>query len=565
MTTREQLGLNANWIPMDSSKSGGSDEFLVKKVNQLEEKVNELDTISYRTPFITKSDGSLLVVTVIDKDSKKYASISFGDNPNLRVRIKIDEEWHTVTSTMPVDIEIPELMDNKLAEYGIHVYYLDLQLKEILVSGSSPFRIKAENDSQGNNFDRVDEFIPMTKVEGTRYVRARKEIKILSYDKSRTLDVLGLFDFSTRYSSENKSTIKGFISQETEENVFKVKYSANTSVMAFIHPSMLSGIVKYQEDYSTKIKIQGFKTVKFLEVLDIEPYRLKLKETEITWKPYEELLKDSLQPCMMISERNLGVKKYGYDKDVTGYPILAYAPRVRDCISYVYKSDLSEWLGYFSDGVGGMFIKNAKSVPRTVNIPFRYRNEDGYGGNITVHPIKDPSIYATITQIGGLDLLGYYKSKAVDLPKQYPDQDSAIIDLSYRGHVGLTHKDFEDNKTIEVWTFTQRAINSNSIYTTVQSLSSLINKDTGEFITAHADYQKWKNNKCVIHQTLQKVGREIKVVNIELTTLDVFFKTFIAKSEEWKTRNPSKVEVEGGNPKGNFDKVWTWDETYDRL
>lgn len=565
MTTREQLGLNANWIPMDSSKSGGSDEFLVKKVNQLEEKVNELDTISYRSPFITKSDGSLLVVTVIDKDSKKYASISFGDNPNLRVRIKIDEEWHTVTSTMPVDIEIPELMDNKLAEYGIHVYYLDLRLKEILVSGSSSFRIKAENDSQGNNFDRVDEFIPMTKVEGTRYVRARKEIKILSYDKSRTLDVLGLSDFSTRYSSENKSTIKGFISQATEENVFKVKYSANTSVMAFIHPSMLSGIVKYREDYSTKIKIQGFKTVKFLEVLDIEPYRLKLRETEITWKPYEELLKDSLQPCMMISEINLGVKKYGYDKDITGYPILVYAPSVRDCISYVYKSDLSEWLGYFSAGVGGMFIKNAKSVPRTVNIPFRYRNEDGYGGNITVHPIKDPSIYTTPVNISDIGLVGYYKSRAVDLSKPYPEQDSAIIDLSYRGHVGLTYKDFEDNKTVEVWTFTQRAINTNNIYTNIQAVSSLINKDTGEFITAHADYQKWKTNKCVIHQTLQKVGQEVKVVNIELTTLDVFFKTFIAKSEEWKTRNPSKVEVEGSNPKGNFDKVWTWDELYDRL
>lgn len=563
MTTREQLGLNANWIPMDSSKSGGSDEFLVKKVNQLEEKVNELDTISYRSPFITKSDGSLLVVTVIDKDSKKYASISFGDNPNLRVRIKIDEEWHTVTSTMPVDIEIPELMDNKLAEYGIHVYYLDLQLKEILVSGSSPFRIKAENDSQGNNFDRVDEFIPMTKVEGTRYVRARKEIKILSYDKSRTLDVLGLSDFSTRYSSENKSTIKGFISQATEENVFKVKYSANTSVMAFIHPSMLSGIVKYEEDYSTKI--QGFKTVKFLEVLDIEPYRLKLRETEITWKPYEELLKDSLQPCMMISERNLGVKKYGYDKDITGYPILVYAPSVRDCISYVYKSDLSEWLGYFSAGVGGMFIKNAKSVPRTVNIPFRYRNEDGYGLNITVHPIKDPSLYTTPINISNLDLIGYYKSKAIDLSNPYPDQDDAINGLFYRGHVGLTHKDFEDNKTVEVWTFTQRAVNSNNIYTNIQAMSSLINKDTGEFITAHADYQKWKTNKCVIHQTLQKVGKEIKVVNIELTTLDVFFKNFIAKSEEWKTKNPSKVEAEGGNPKGNFDRVWTWNEQYDRL
>ena len=48
MTTREQLGLNANWIPMDSSKSGGSDEFLVKKVNQLEEKVTELKELEYK-------------------------------------------------------------------------------------------------------------------------------------------------------------------------------------------------------------------------------------------------------------------------------------------------------------------------------------------------------------------------------------------------------------------------------------------------------------------------------------------------------------------------------------
>ena len=562
MTTREQLGLNANWIPMDSSKSGGSDEFLVKKVNQLEEKVNELDTISYRSPVEGNSE-CLLIVRVIEKDSKKYASIILNSSDSsFKVKFNLGDNHYIVTYKSPVNIEIPEIIDSKLAEYGIHAYYLNLELRGILVSGSSPFKIKTDRGGQDNYFDRVDSFTPIFSEEDSREVRAYKEIKVLTWDSTKTADIYLATDHRVEFNSSNTATAKSLISQDTEENVFKV--SRRDTSRAFIHPNMKSGAITYDDkSFTTKYKIQGFKTINVLEVLNIAP--LKYTETTITWKPYEEQLKDKLQPCLMVSERNLGVKKYGYDKDITGYPILVYAPNSVDCISYVYKSDLSEWLGYFSYGVGGMFIKNANSVPRTVNIPFRYRNEDGYGGNITVHPIKDPSIYATVTQISNLDLLGYYKSKAVDLPKPYPEQDDAIIDLSYRGHVGLTHKDFEDNKTIEVWTFTQRAINSNTIYTTVQAMSSLINKDTGEFITAHADYQKWKNNKCVIHQTLQKVGQEVKVVNIELTTLDVFFKTFIAKSEEWKTRNPGKVEVEGGNPKGNFDKVWTWDELYDRL
>lgn len=565
MTTREQLGLNANWIPMDSSKSGGSDEFLVKKVNQLEEKVNELDTMSYRSPT-SKGYQCLLAVSIKTKDSKKYASIGLSDgDESLRVKFKIDGKWYLVTVATPVNIEVPELMNSKLAEYGVHVYYLRLYLTNILVSGSIPFRIKTEKDGQNNNFDSVDEFISVNpEVEGVRNVRATKEIKILSYDSSKTEDILKIREDEERYGNDRVSIVRSLVVQNTEENVFRVGTGGNSSTKVFIHPSMLRGLVHYEENYISKYKIQGFKTVKFLEVLDIDQ-SLRYVETEITWKPREELLRDQLQPCMLISENRQGVKKYGYDKDVTGYPILAYAPNVRDCISYVYKSDLSEWLGYFSDGVGGMFIKNVKSVPRTVNIPFRYRNEDGYGKNKTVYPIKDPYFYESEELISSIDMLGFLKSKSIDLPNPYPDQDNAIIDLSYRGHVGLTHKDFEDNKTVEVWTFTQKAINSNNIYTNIQAISSLINKDTGEFITAHADYQKWKTNKCVIHQTLQKVGKEVKVVNIELTTLDVFFKTFIAKSEEWKTRNPSKVEVEGSNPKGNFDKAWTWDEVYDRL
>lgn len=564
MTTREQLGLNANWIPMDSSKSGGSDEFLVKKVNQLEEKVNELDTMSYRSP-VTDNLECLLVVEVITKDSKKYASIIVGGGEsNFKVKFNFGGNQYTVTSQSSVDIEIPEIMDSKLAEYGVHVYYLNLELRNILVSGSVPFRIKTKSDNQNNYFDRVDLFTPVDHEEGGRRVNAYREIKILSYDSSKTEDILKIREGDERYGDDRVSIVRSLVVQNTEENVFRVGTGGNSSTKVFIHPSMLRGLVRYEENYTSKYKIQGFKTVKFLEVLNIG-YLLRYVETEITWKPREELLRDQLQPCMLISENREGVKKYGYDKDVTGYPILVYAPNVRDCISYVYKSDLSEWLGYFSAGVGGMFIKNAKSVPRTVNIPFRYRNEDGYGRNITVYPIKDPYFYESEELIGNINMLGFSKSKSIDLPNPYPDQDNAIINLTYRGHVGLTHKDFEDNKTVEIWTFTQRAENSNNIYTNIQAMSSLINKDTGEFITAHSDYQKWKTNKCVIHQTLQKVGQEIKVVNIEITTLDVFFKNFIAKSTEWASKNPSKVEVEGSNPKGNFDKVWTWDEQYDRL
>lgn len=562
MTTREQLGLNANWIPMDSSKSGGSDEFLVKKVNQLEEKVNELDSLSFRSP-ISEASKCLLTVSIIKRDSKVYASINLsGGESSQKVKFRIDNDHYTITRNSNVNIEVPEVQDIKLAEYSVHAYYLNLILRDILVSGLSPLEVKTTG-TQGNEFDRIEKTNPLIEYEdGNRELRAYKEIKLLFWDSTKTEDVFRA-DKEEQYNSSNTSIAKESILQDTEENVFNVRKVDLRR--AFIHPNMKSGVVTYEDaSFTTRSKIRGFKAIKVLEVLDIGPV-VKCVETELTWKSSEELFKDRLQPCVLISNNMRGVKKYGYDKDVTGYPILVYAPNVRDCISYVYKSDLSEWLGYFSAGVGGMFIKNAKSVPRTVNIPFRYRNEDGYGRNITVHPIKDPYLYRSNELIASINMLGFGKSRAVDLPNPYPEQDNAISGLYYRGHVGLTHKDFEDNKTIEVWTFTQRAVNSNSIYTNIQAMSSLINKDTGEFITAHADYQKWKTNKCVIHQTLQKVGQEVKVVNIELTTLDVFFKTFIAKSEEWKTRNPSKVEVEGSNPKGNFDKVWTWDEYYDRL
>ena len=562
MTTREQLGLNANWIPMDSSKSGGSDEFLVKKVNQLEEKVNELDSLSFRSP-ISEASKCLLTVSIIKRDSKVYAAISLsGGESSQKVKFRIDNDHYTITRNSNVNIEVPEVQDIKLAEYSVHAYYLNLILRDILVSGLSPLEVKTTG-TQGNEFDRIEKTNPLTEYEdGNRELRAYKEIKLLFWDSTKTEDVFRAGK-EEQYNSSNTSIAKESILQDTEENVFNVRKV--DSRRAFIHPNMKSGVVTYEDaSFTTRSKIRGFKAIKVLEVLDIGPV-VKYVETELIWKSSEELLKDKLQPCMLISENMKGVKKYGYDKDITGYPILVYAPNVRDCISYVYKSDLSEWLGYFSAGVGGMFIKNAKSVPRTVNIPFRYRNEDGYGRNITVHPIKDPYLYGSNELIASINLLGFGKSRAVDLPNPYPEQDNAISGLYYRGHVGLTHKDFEDNKTVEIWTFTQRAVNSNNIYTNIQAMSSLINKDTGEFITAHADYQKWKTNKCVIHQTLQKVGQEVKVVNIELTTLDVFFKTFIAKSEEWKTRNPGKVEVEGGNPKGNFDKVWTWDEVYDRL
>lgn len=562
MTTREQLGLNANWIPMDSSKSGGSDEFLVKKVNQLEEKVNELDSLSFRSP-ISEASKCLLTVSIIKRDSKVYAAISLsGGESSQKVKFRIDNDHYTITRNSNVNIEVPEVQDIKLAEYSVHAYYLNLILRDILVSGLSSLEVKTTG-TQGNEFDRIEKTNPLTEYEdGNRELRAYKEIKLLFWDSTKTEDVFRAGK-EEQYNSSNTSIAKESILQDTEENVFNVRKV--DSRRAFIHPNMKSGVVTYEDaSFTTRSKIRGFKAIKVLEVLDIGPV-VKCVETELTWKSSEELFKDRLQPCVLISNNMRGVKKYGYDKDVTGYPILVYAPNVRDCISYVYKSDLSEWLGYFSAGVGGMFIKNAKSVPRTVNIPFRYRNEDGYGRNITVHPIKDPYLYRLNELIASINMLGFGKSRAVDLPNPYPEQDNAISGLYYRGHVGLTHKDFEDNKTIEVWTFTQIAVNSNSIYTNIQAMSSLINKDTGEFITAHADYQKWKTNKCVIHQTLQKVGQEVKVVNIELTTLDVFFKTFIAKSEEWKTRNPSKVEVEGSNPKGNFDKVWTWDEVYDHL
>lgn len=222
-------------------------------------------------------------------------------------------------------------------------------------------------------------------------------------------------------------------------------------------------------------------------------------------------------------------------------------------MSYIYKTDCSEWIGYFFDHFSAAFIKNGKVVPRTQGDVFKLATDPrgvyNYTNNV-VSVDNKTSYYNSYSNLKDLDL-------------SRDTYRAALRSYSVRQHAGIVESDFNNGSTYEIWSYIPQILGYSSITTSTQMLSSIINKDTGEFNRDDTRYEKWRDNRCVLHQTLAKVGDRVQVSNSEITTLDVFFKNFIAKSEEWKTKNPDKVETQG--IKGDYTRKFIWNGIYDYL
>lgn len=579
MTTREQLGLNANWIPMDSSKSGGSDEFLVKKVNQLEEKVNGMELSEFKVPTTRSDEDTSLYIGVAKENEKVIATFSLGyANETSKVRFLYKGERYTITLTNQVKLEVPEILDTKLAEYGVHCYYLNIVLDDILIAGIDRLAIRSDFGNELRTSDSIS--------SSRRKVSLELNLKFLDYDRSKA-KIISRTGGSIRYDNLNRSEARNVIDLSPDTNTFIIIDKSAGYTNIFLHPDYKPFVVNDGTHSKQEGKIVGSPKIKTLQVLDIGSTIVK-DEVEFVWKSAEEAFKDKLSPMIMGAETRVkrGIKgsNYGYYGNKSGNPVLVYSPDKEGCITYAYKSDLSEWLGYFTENILGRFIKNAKAVPNFYATRENYPYYSAFSKRMAstleneVPYVYSASIEKSEVSVGASSSSNFYAYDYRDFGRDSfspyrisfagnwtPNYREKVKNLTYRGHIGLTLSDFDDNKTVEVWTFCQEAINSNSANEVMtNSLSGLINGNTGEFISSNKHYEKWKTNKCVIHQTLQRVGKDIKVVGIEVTTLDVFFKNFIAKSEEWKTRNPGKVEVEG-SPKGDFYRQWEWDEIYDRL
>ena len=538
MTTREQLGLNANWIPMDSSKSGGSDEFLVKKVNQLEEKVNGLEDSTYFSAIQPTYTGgnAMLSTRLVEDGGKFYASIHLKNTPdNVIVKFKLDNVQHSITSNSPLKVDIPEILDNKLAEYGIHVFYKVINLYEIKVKGLGVIAIEDEGSAIESGFTTQ-------RYEQSNGSIAIKTYKVLKESPNLSKDIA---NGSRAKISETRAKLGYLFEPLNLKNTFQAKLNLLDTAI-YLHPSLIV-------NYSSTGKLTNTKSVKFLQVSDVDFRGVHFKETEIIWKPLEEVVKDKLTPMLVTGERSSGVKPgYGYLGNKSGLVVMTYSPS----LAYAYSTDCSDWLIYSFSNINEVNIKNAKQVPRTMKEPFGLRSEDGYG-KVTVYPYeyKKPEYKA----------VNYRNLQQLDTLQKQLD---AISSLEYRNQLGLVESDFNNGKTYEVWTLPTgsgiRSITNNNLQMNSGTILSIINKETGEFIEGNGLANLYKNERCAIHQTLGKDGDKIVIKSLEIVTLDVFFKNFIAKSEEWKTKNPGKVE-ELGNPKGNFDRLWTWDEYYDRL
>lgn len=546
MTTREQLGLNANWISMDSSKSGGSDEFLIKKVNELDSKLNAIDDSRYRAILNKTIMGPpafpTLTLRVDNTESNKKVVIHV-DNPtketNVKFKIKGKDSVYSLSKdNNQVEVDVPEVIDPKLSEYGVHAYVLNLKLTNVETTYNNLMVTYINQFNKQLGFDKGE------NTGSPEFSTLERSILILDANTSRTREIIHASDKpeSSQNQTDNRVNALKLISSGVQENSFDISYEGSSLGTAYIHPSNKDNVSKDGR------QIRNLKSFKMLEVYLDSSNSLVVKEDILSWKPLTETLKSKLRP-MVVNMSGYDVSDYGYYGDKSGFPVMVYAPRSYDCISFIHKTDSSEWIGYFYKN-DSTFIKNSNKVPKTAVQPFINSKDNRRNSfSMTTNSVEYNGVES--------DSYNLYGTGIKEIPSESNNENSAIKSFTLRSHVGLTLNDFNNNKTVEVWSFLPTVINANSPTISGSAISSLINRDNGNFITANANYNNWKDNKCVVHQTLEKVGNTVAVRSVEIVTLDVFFKAFIAKSNEWATKNPSKVE-DGRSLKGNFNRQFTW-------
>ena len=549
MTTREQLGLNANWIPMDSSKSGGSDEFLIKKVNDLESKLNAIDDSRYGDIINKTMMGppSFPTFTLrVDNTESNKKVVIYVDNPtkdsNVKFKIKGSDVVYSLSKdNNQVEIDVPEVINSKLSEYGVHAYVLNLKLTNVESTYNNLMVTYINQFNKQSGFDKGE------NTGSPEFSTLERSILILDANTSKTREIVHASNKPDLSQGQNDNRVNALklISSSIQENSFDISSNGSSLGNAYIHPSNKDSLSQDGR------QIRNVNSFKMIEVYLDSGNSLVVKEDIVTWKPLTETLKSKLRP-MVVNMRGYDVSEYGYYGDKSGFPVMVYAPRSYDCISFIHKTDSSEWIGYFYKNVS-TFIKNSNKVPKTSTQPFTSSKDNRRNSfSITTNSVEYNGIESDSYNLNNL-----YSQGIKDIQPESNDENLAIKSFTLRSHVGLTLNDFNNDKTVEVWSFLPTVINANSPTISGSAISSLINMDNGNFITANANYNKWKDNKCVVHQTLGKAGNVIVVKNIEIVTLDVFFKAFIAKSNEWATKNPGKVE-DGRSLKGNFNRQFTW-------
>lgn len=534
MTTREQLGLNANWIPMDSSKSGGSDEFLVKKVNQLEEKVNELKDLEYKpiSKEIVGDTYSPMLKLEPDHTNHRVKIFLKDVSNNVQVRFKVNTnmDWMVVTVDKPYTISLAEEYNPLLAKYGLRKMALDVILKNVQVKG----------------FESLPVQIEATGYDGFKRKELNSDGEVNLIYKSQYINVVNRYK-AEKIIDENDDSVltdvEDVISPGSEKDTFIVDLNTPFRYTVFKYDISMSMMEGSKITHAPELNL----LCTWKEGLD-----LMVKEVTIPWRNKADQIKVKLRP-IVVKHDKYNAKAYGYYGNKEGFPVLVYAPKLYGCLSYIYKTDCSEWYGYFFDHFSATFIKNGKVVPRTQGDVFKLAT--------------DPrGVYEFTNNIVSIQRETRYENDLQNLPAldlSSGPYKNAARGFSIRQHVGIVEEDFNNNSTVEVWSFLPRMLGDSSIITTTQMLSSIINKDTGEFNRDNTSVDRWRSNECVLHQTLVKNRNEVSILNSEITTLDVFFKNFIAKSEEWKTKNPDKVETQG--IKGDYTHKFIWNGIYDYL
>lgn len=544
MTTREQLGLNANWIPMDSS-TGSSDSFqgqidsLKQIVKSNSDKLNELSSGGTSESFLdyTEDKADIKFEILSSNDGGRKLVIST-DSAGVDFRFNIGYD-STVTNVLlnansSFEIKIPEVMIESLKEFNAHLYRKTVTISDLKMRKSKTYygvkwKIITENvgtypivlgnyspsfssSSGEQNFNDLNSQFNLYLFS---LVCSEKEYKSIStssqiYLNSNTVKSIRQV-FSDAYSLPSNADSGQIIAIKTLNN------SDVSSITAFS---------KYVDDNGLKTEsgLKSFKILEFNQVFDSnESEMFRVHDFKVIIKTVNDIINP-----VLVSDKVM--KKYGTRLDQTGHPIYVYGRThgYSDSVVYAYFTDLSRWLLYsYYDGGGFMRNVNKLSPRHRSESPRPFIMGDGV--------ISNHEYTANISQDGDIS----YRSLNFN---QYKDGENPRIP------VGATLEELKSGKVIESYVLifnseVKSKFQEEGIYSVYNMLRDYIDASTGEYLTSTRLSDNIKQAKLCVKQTVKWDNDTQKVIATgEKVTLRDMFVNLADKSNKYISKFPTEGE-----------------------
>lgn len=544
MTTREQLGLNANWIPMDSST--GSSDSLQGQIDSLKQivkgnsdKLNELSSVGTSESFLDytedKADIKFEILSSNDGGRKLVISTS-----SSGVDFKFNLSYESTTNNVllnhetPFELKLPEVIVESLKEFNAHLYRRTVRVSDLKMKKTKTFdgvRISAVTQNVGlRALSRGEYDIDFNALSG--------ENTLLSLGSSFNLYLFclecgGKENKSISTSSQTKlNNLVDYIKQVYDDQYRLPDKSGSKQIIAIKtlnnnNESSVSAFSDYLNDNGLKTKsgVKSFKILEFNQVFDSnESGMFNVHNFNIVVKTLDDIINP-----VLVSEKSM--RRYGVRLDQAGHPVYAYGRTYSyaDTIVYAYFTDLSKWLLYsYHDGGGFMSNVSRLAARHKEERPRSYIMGDGI--------ISDHEYTANISSTGDIANRSlYFNEEAVGENPRMP--------------VGATLEELKSGKIIECYVLNfnselKSKLENSGIYSLYNMLEYYVDSNTGEYKPSTRFNDDVKQAKVCIKQTIKWDNDAQKVVATgSKVTLRDMFVNFVDKSSKYLAKYPNEGDI----------------------